>query len=62
MLLLVRSLLVAQQRFFLAGSFPVVWFGFLLLAPARRLVALGCCLPVVRATVRRCSRSLLELR
>ena len=33
-LLLVRSLMVVQQRFFLARSFPVVWFCFLLLAPA----------------------------
>ena len=33
-LLLVRSLMVTQQRFFLARSFPVIWFCFLLLAPA----------------------------
>lgn len=33
-LLLVRSLLVTQQRFFLARSFPVIWACFLLLAPA----------------------------
>jgi rod shape-determining protein MreD len=33
-LLLVRQLVVVQQRFFLARSFPVVWFCFLLLAPA----------------------------
>jgi rod shape-determining protein MreD len=33
-LLLVRNLMVVQQRFFLARSFPVVWFCFLLLAPA----------------------------
>jgi rod shape-determining protein MreD len=34
MLLLVRQVVVVQQRFFLARSFPVVWFCFLLLAPA----------------------------
>jgi rod shape-determining protein MreD len=33
-LLLVRQLVIVQQRFFLARSFPVVWFCFLLLAPA----------------------------
>jgi rod shape-determining protein MreD len=33
-LLLVRSLMVVQQRFFLARSFPVIWCCFLLLAPA----------------------------
>jgi len=33
-LLLVRQLVVVQQRFFLARSFPVVWSCFLLLAPA----------------------------
>jgi rod shape-determining protein MreD len=33
-LLLVRQLVVVQQRFFLARSFPVVWCCFLLLAPA----------------------------
>jgi len=33
MLLLVRNLLVTQQRFFLARSFPVIWACFLLLAP-----------------------------
>jgi rod shape-determining protein MreD len=33
-LLLVRNLMVVQQRFFLARSFPVVWFCFLLLTPA----------------------------
>ena len=34
MLLLVRQVVVVQQRFFLAHSFAVVWFCFLLLAPA----------------------------
>ena len=34
MLLLVRQMVVVQQRFFLARSFLVVWFCFLLLAPA----------------------------
>jgi rod shape-determining protein MreD len=33
-LLLVRQLVVVQQRFFLARSFPVIWCCFLLLAPA----------------------------
>jgi rod shape-determining protein MreD len=33
-LLLVRSLMVTQQRFFLARSFPVIWCCFILLAPA----------------------------
>jgi rod shape-determining protein MreD len=33
-LLLVRTLMVVQQRFFLARSFPVIWCCFLLLAPA----------------------------
>jgi len=33
-LLLVRQLVVVQQRFFLARTFPVVWCCFLLLAPA----------------------------
>jgi rod shape-determining protein MreD len=33
-LLLVRHLMVSQQRFFLARSFPVIWSCFLLLAPA----------------------------
>ena len=33
MLLLVRNLLVTQQRFFLTRSFPVIWACFLLLAP-----------------------------
>jgi rod shape-determining protein MreD len=33
-LLLVRSLMVVQQRFFLARSFPVIWCCFVLLAPA----------------------------
>jgi rod shape-determining protein MreD len=37
MLLLVRQLVVVQQRFFLARSFPVVWCCFLLLAPAAEL-------------------------
>jgi rod shape-determining protein MreD len=37
MLLLVRQLVVVQQRFFLARSFPVVWFCFLLLAPAAEI-------------------------
>lgn len=32
-LLLVRNLMVVQQRFFLARSFPVVWSCFLVLAP-----------------------------
>lgn len=32
-LLLVRQLIVTQQRFFLARSFPVIWACFLLLAP-----------------------------
>ena len=32
-LLLVRHLMVTQQRFFLTRSFPVVWFCFVLLAP-----------------------------
>ncbi len=36
-LLLVRNLMVTQQRFFLARSFPVIWFCFLLLAPAVEL-------------------------
>jgi rod shape-determining protein MreD len=36
-LLLVRNLLVTQQRFFLARSFPVVWACFILLAPAALL-------------------------
>jgi rod shape-determining protein MreD len=38
MLLLVRNLMVTQQRFFLARSFPVIWACFLLLAPAALLV------------------------
>jgi rod shape-determining protein MreD len=33
-LLLMRHLVVSQQRFFLARSFPVVWFCLALLAPA----------------------------
>lgn len=33
LLLLVRQLVVVQQRFFLARSFPVVWCCFVLLAP-----------------------------
>ena len=33
-LLLVRNLMVLQQRFFLARSFPVIWCCFALLAPA----------------------------
>lgn len=33
-LLLVRNLMVVQQRFFLARSFPVVWSCFVLLVPA----------------------------
>lgn len=33
-LLLVRHLVVAQQRFFLARSFPVIWSCFVVLAPA----------------------------
>jgi rod shape-determining protein MreD len=33
-LLLVRNLMVVQQRFFLARSFPVIWCCFVLLAPA----------------------------
>jgi rod shape-determining protein MreD len=36
-LLLVRQLVVVQQRFFLARSFPVVWCCFLLLAPAAEI-------------------------
>ena len=36
-LLLVRNVLVTQQRFFLARSFPVVWACFILLAPAALL-------------------------
>ena len=34
LLLLVRQLVVTQQRFFLPRSFPVIWFCFLLVAPA----------------------------
>lgn len=34
LLLLVRHLVVTQQRFFLARSFPVIWACFVLLAPA----------------------------
>jgi rod shape-determining protein MreD len=37
LLLLVRNAMVAQQRFFLARSFPVVWSCFLLLAPVVEL-------------------------
>ena len=37
MLLLVRNLLVTQQRFFLARSFPVIWACFVLLAPVALL-------------------------
>lgn len=37
-LLLVRHLVVVQQRFFLARSFPVIWWCFLVLAPAVELV------------------------
>lgn len=37
-LLLARNLMVVQQRYFLARSFPVVWFCFVLLAPAVELV------------------------
>jgi rod shape-determining protein MreD len=37
MLLLVRQLVVIQQRFFIARSFPVVWCCFLLLAPAAEI-------------------------
>lgn len=33
MLLLVRSLMVTQQRFFIARAFPVIWACFLVLAP-----------------------------
>lgn len=36
-LLLVRNLLVTQQRFFLARSFPVIWACFMLLAPVALL-------------------------
>jgi rod shape-determining protein MreD len=36
-LLLVRQLVVVQQRFFVARAFPVVWCCFLLLAPAVEL-------------------------
>lgn len=36
-LLVVRQLVVVQQRFFLARSFPVVWCCFLLLAPAAEI-------------------------
>ncbi len=32
-LLLVRNLMIVQQRFFLARSFPVIWSCFLVLAP-----------------------------
>ena len=34
LLLLVRQLVVTQQRFFLPRSFPVIWVCFLLVAPA----------------------------
>ena len=51
-LLLVRSLMVTQQRFFLARSFPVIWFCFLLLAPAVEARALAAVLPVVGPSVR----------
>ena len=34
LLLTVRQLMVTQQRFFLPRSFPVIWFCFLLVAPA----------------------------
>jgi rod shape-determining protein MreD len=37
LLLLVRNLMVTQQRFFLARPFPVIWACFMLLAP----VAMG---------------------
>jgi len=43
-LLLVRSLMVTQQRFFLARSFPVIWCCFVLLAPVVEIArwALAC--------------------
>lgn len=37
-LLLVRHLMVVQQRYFLARSFPVIWCCFVLLAPAVELI------------------------
>lgn len=37
-LLLVRNLMVTQQRFFLARSFPVIWACFVLLVPVALLV------------------------
>jgi rod shape-determining protein MreD len=40
-LLLVRHLVVVQQRFFLARSFPVIWCCFVLLAPAAELARWG---------------------
>jgi rod shape-determining protein MreD len=36
-LLLARQLVVVQQRFFVARSFPVVWCCFLVLAPAAEI-------------------------
>jgi rod shape-determining protein MreD len=43
-LLLVRHLVVVQQRFFVTRSFPVIWCGFVLLALAAVALrwALGC--------------------
>ncbi len=51
-LLLVRSLMVVQQRFFLARSFPVIWCCFLLLAPAVEAGRWLLDLAVVGASVR----------
>jgi rod shape-determining protein MreD len=38
LLLLVRNLMVTQQRFFVARSFPVIWACFVVLAPAIALL------------------------
>jgi rod shape-determining protein MreD len=44
-LLLVRHMLVAQHRFFVARSFPVIWCCFVLLAPAALALRWAlCCL------------------
>jgi rod shape-determining protein MreD len=44
-LLLIRQVVVAQQRFFVARSFPVIWCCFVLLAPAALTLRWAlCCL------------------
>ena len=51
-LLLVRHVVVLQQRFFVARSFPVIWCCFVLLALAALALRWALSLPVVGAPVR----------